>query len=261
MLTRIISALVAIPIFLYVVFKGDNTLTIGVLLVSTLAIIEFFNAFNNIEIKPSKSIGIISCIALFAINMFSHEPISFLPLWFFSMGALALVKMVLDNKFTIKDTVVTITGLFYVSFLANHIALMTKNENYGKFVWLIFIIAWATDTCAYFTGYLFGKNKLCPQISPKKTIEGALGGILGSVLVSIIYSYYFIPKYVIHFAIIGLIGSILGQIGDLVASMFKRYCEIKDYGKIMPGHGGILDRFDSILFTAPLVYYYVTFML
>ncbi|PAB61234.1 phosphatidate cytidylyltransferase [Anaeromicrobium sediminis] len=261
MLTRIISALVAIPILLYVVFKGDNTLTIGVLIVSTLGIIEFFNAFNNIKIKPSKSVGVISCLLLFIINMFSYEPVNFLPLWFFSMGLLVLIKMVLDSKFTIMDTLVTITGLFYVSFLINHIALMTKNVNYDKFIWLIFIVAWATDTCAYFTGYLFGKNKLCPDISPKKTIEGAIGGIFGSVLVSVIYSYYFIPKYVIHFAIIGLIGSILGQIGDLVASMFKRYCGIKDYGKIMPGHGGILDRFDSILFTAPLVYYYVTFML
>jgi phosphatidate cytidylyltransferase len=125
----------------------------------------------------------------------------------------------------------------------------------------MFILIWTNDTFAYIVGKSIGKHKLFERISPKKTIEGALGGILGSVLVSIIYSYYFIPKYVIHFAIIGLIGSILGQIGDLVASMFKRYCEIKDYGKIMPGHGGILDRFDSILFTAPLVYYYVTFML
>ena len=124
----------------------------------------------------------------------------------------------------------------------------------GKiYVWLIFIIAFATDTCAYFAGYAFGKHKLIPKVSPKKTIEGSIGGILGSTLICLAFGYYFnIDLKVI--VILGFLGSIVAQVGDLFASSVKRYVGIKDYGKLIPGHGGILDRFDSVILVAPFVY-------
>lgn len=124
----------------------------------------------------------------------------------------------------------------------------------GKiYVWLIFIIAFATDTCAYFAGYAFGKHKLIPKVSPKKTIEGSIGGILGSTLICLAFGYYFnIDLKVI--VILGFLGSIVAQVGDLFASSIKRYVGIKDYGKLIPGHGGILDRFDSVILVAPFVY-------
>jgi phosphatidate cytidylyltransferase len=133
-------------------------------------------------------------------------------------------------------------------------------------VWFVFICSWLTDTFAYFTGRLFGKTKLSPVISPKKTVEGSIGGIVFSTAGCIAYSIYlnsagiiFIP--IVHALIIGFASSIISQIGDLAASAIKRAVGVKDYGKIMPGHGGMLDRFDSILFVAPLIYYYMVYIL
>ena len=126
---------------------------------------------------------------------------------------------------------------------------------------VIFIIAWGTDTFAYLSGSLFGKTKLCPKLSPKKTVEGSLGGILGAIILTLIYAKYFGVFPVWKFVLLSLIGSIIAQIGDLTASKIKRLTGIKDFGFIMPGHGGVLDRFDSILFTAPFIYYFVNFFL
>ena len=151
---------------------------------------------------------------------------------------------------------VTIIGLIYVSLFLGHI-LLTSNLQLNVGIWLIFIIAWATDTFAYFTGYFLGKNKLCPTISPKKTVEGAIGGIIGSTVSCIVFSMYFIEANLIYVALLGSIGSVIAQMGDLFASKIKRYIGIKDFGNIMPGHGGILDRFDSIIFVAPIVYYFL----
>ncbi len=122
---------------------------------------------------------------------------------------------------------------------------------------MFFILAWGTDTCAYFTGYFFGKRKLWEEISPKKTIEGAIGGIVGATILAFAFAYVLKPSFMYYAIPLGVIGSIVSQMGDLIASKIKRYVDIKDYGHIMPGHGGVLDRFDSIILTAPLVYYYV----
>jgi phosphatidate cytidylyltransferase len=114
------------------------------------------------------------------------------------------------------------------------------------------IVAFGTDIFAYFSGYLLGKHKLCPSISPKKTVEGAVGGLLGSMVLTLVFLYFFSPDLLLHGLWIGFMGSLLSQVGDLVASMFKRKLGIKDYGTLIPGHGGILDRFDSVVFTVHL---------
>ncbi|MEG0179617.1 MAG: phosphatidate cytidylyltransferase, partial [Oscillospiraceae bacterium] len=152
-----------------------------------------------------------------------------------------------------------------------------KRDNYGYdaiyFMLLILGFAWGGDSAAYFAGRFFGKHKLAPIVSPHKTVEGAIGGVLGSVVVGMIITYVYtlmqgkfvgLPldntsfKYYIMIAIIGVISSILGILGDLLASAIKRQCEIKDYGTIFPGHGGILDRFDSVIFIAPFVSMVIT---
>ncbi len=132
-------------------------------------------------------------------------------------------------------------------------------EPIGQYVYLlVFVGAWITDTFAYFTGFLFGKHKLCPNISPKKTVEGAIGGALFCVIAYIIYGFVLskmipvIPNYP-GIALVALVVSFLSQTGDLLASVIKRKYGIKDYGKIFPGHGGILDRFDSILLVSPFL--------
>ena len=155
---------------------------------------------------------------------------------------------------------VTLVGIFYVVFFCYHLALLGMDEFLGLTVWLVVITAFGTDICAYFAGVTMGKHKLCPVISPKKTWEGAIGGILGSMILCLIFGLIFMKHAIALCLIVGFLGSIISMFGDLTASIFKRKMGIKDYGNLIPGHGGILDRFDSILFTAPLVYYVVNIL-
>ena len=160
----------------------------------------------------------------------------------------------LSLKHDIIDISITTLGIMYVGVFMDFIVLTNNNFELGKiYVWLIFIISFATDTFAYFIGYLFGKHKLIPKISPKKTIEGSVGGIIGSIVCCILFGYLF-KLDLVHMVFIGSMGSIVAQLGDLFASAIKRYVGIKDYGKLIPGHGGILDRFDSVILVAPFVY-------
>ncbi|MDF2545876.1 MAG: phosphatidate cytidylyltransferase [Anaerosolibacter sp.] len=254
MLVRIISALLGIPLLLFVVIEGGIFLKVSILILAILGIDEFFNAFHNINIKPSKPIGIISAILL-TLFTYNGAKIELIMFWFFLNIFMILGYILLGRKEEILSSGITAMGIYYIVFFMFHINFLASSY-YPKLLWLVFITAFVTDTFAYFTGVFFGKTKLCPNISPKKTVEGSVGGILGCTAISGIFASIVIPELFIHCLIMGFIGSIIAQLGDLTASMFKRYVGIKDYGKIMPGHGGVLDRFDSILFTAPLIYYY-----
>lgn len=151
---------------------------------------------------------------------------------------------------------------FYPAVLFSFVYL-TRELTYGVYlVWLIFISSWICDTCAYATGMLLGRHKLAPVLSPKKSVEGAIGGVAGSALVGALFARIFLVPVVeeevavtLFVAIISAAGAVISQVGDLAASAIKRNHEIKDYGKLIPGHGGIMDRFDSVLFTAPIIYY------
>ena len=148
-------------------------------------------------------------------------------------------------------------GTLYVGLLSYVYLLRMLPDGW---IWLIFMLAgtWACDTSAYFVGKSFGKRKLAPVLSPKKTLEGALGGLLGSVLVSYLFSSYIYPFLSMpKMLLLGLMVGIAAEVGDLLESAFKREAGIKDSSRLIPGHGGILDRIDSALFTAPLVYYFV----
>ena len=151
-------------------------------------------------------------------------------------------------------------GVFYVAAMLSYI-YQTRILPGGVFqVWLVFICAWGCDTCAYCVGMLIGKHKMAPKLSPKKSVEGGIGGILGAALIAVLYALAInhwadAGVSVTSFAVIGAVGGAISQIGDLAASAIKRNHNIKDYGKLIPGHGGILDRFDSIIFTAPIIYY------
>ena len=143
----------------------------------------------------------------------------------------------------------------------------TREMDYGAFVvWLIFISSWGCDTCAYCAGMLLGKHKLAPVLSPKKSIEGAVGGVAGAALLGLIYGFVLgehmdeFSNPVVACALSCAIAAVISQIGDLAASAIKRNHNIKDYGHLIPGHGGILDRFDSMIFTAPAIYFALTFL-
>ena len=161
----------------------------------------------------------------------------------------------------LEDGMATIIGVVYIVLFSYHVVLVDQTVH-GILVWTIVFSAFGTDIFAYFTGYALGKHKLCPKISPKKTIEGSIGGIFGSMLLCGLFGWFVAGGvYFVHTLAIGALGGVISQAGDLTASVFKRKMGIKDYGNLIPGHGGVLDRFDSVLFTAPLVYYYIIFVL
>ena len=251
MRTRVIAGLLLVPLFILIIL-GGAPLYVGESIIISIALGEFYKAFEQKDIKPLPYIGYAFSIYLLIKN-YLQLPISYTYTLIFILFLISIIP-ILQVKRNIIDIIVTFFGIFYVAVLIDFIILTMDDFLRGNiYIWLIFIIAFMTDTFAYFSGYLFGKHKLIPKVSPKKTIEGSIGGILGSTLMCIAFGYYFnIDLRVIIF--LGLFGSIVAQIGDLFASSIKRYVGIKDYGKLIPGHGGILDRFDSVILVAPFVY-------
>lgn len=168
-------------------------------------------------------------------------------------------------KFNSEQITMAFMGIFYVCLMMSYIYKVRMLDGGAYIVWLIFIGAWGSDTCAYLVGRKLGKHKLAPVLSPKKSVEGLFGGIFGAALIGFIYATIFrseltmIPVPQLLFAVIGGVSSVISQIGDMAASAIKRNKEIKDYGKLIPGHGGIMDRVDSLIFIAPIVYYFIVF--
>lgn len=163
-------------------------------------------------------------------------------------------------RFTINEVAYAFVGIIYVPVFMSFMYLTRLLQN-GKFVfWLIFISSWICDTAAYFVGSSIGKHKLAPILSPKKSIEGAVGGVLGACIIAFVFGYFIEYKIFggannsINYMIICSVGAVISQIGDLAASGIKRNKDIKDYGTLIPGHGGVLDRFDSVIFTAPFTF-------
>lgn len=167
-------------------------------------------------------------------------------------------------KFNADQVMTTYFSLLYAPVMLSFIFLTRQFDDGIYLVWMIFISSWISDTFAYLTGVMFGRHKLAPVLSPKKSIEGSLGGILGAALFGALFGIYMDnvvgqENFVVLLAVVGGVGSVISQVGDLAASAIKRNHEIKDYGKLIPGHGGIMDRFDSVIFTAPITYFLILF--
>lgn len=258
MKTRVLSGLIMAPL-LAILYFGGYILFAACFLIGIMAVREFYNGFHAMDIKPNYGIAVIAAIALYAIDIFTDAPQWYM-LWFFAVVLASLLYLFNIEHRKLEDAMATITGIVYVVFFSFHVTLVEQTE-YGILIWLVVLTAFGTDIMAYFSGFLFGKHKLCPKISPKKTIEGSIGGTLGSVILSGLFGYFFAPEVLVHCLIIGVLGGIVSQFGDLTASIFKRKMGIKDYGNLIPGHGGILDRFDSVLFTGPMVYYYIVLVI
>lgn len=260
MLKRVISGVIGVPILIGVVYQGGIILYLSLMAICLIGLREFYQAVKAGGIDTIDLVGYASTIFLLSSFYFSYSANSLLLTMVGTMIALSMIILINNNRYTVLDGAITFIGVIYVSLFLGHILLISRSLN-SIAIWLVFITAFGTDTFAYFTGYFFGSKKLCPSISPKKTVEGAIGGIVGTVSLCGIFGFIYLREYMAVVLVTGLAGSILSQAGDLTASSIKRRVGLKDFGNIIPGHGGILDRFDSIIFTAPVVFYFVEYMI
>lgn len=258
---RVISGIIAIPLLLFFTISGGLIFKGGIIFITAVALHEYISAYKNTNNKAIISALILGFILYYSFIM-TNQYKYILPVIFLIL-IISMATPIFNNKYSVISSTVTITGFIYIVGFFGFLVLIRDYNHGNMLIWLVFIISWCCDTTAYYIGRRFGKNKLCPRVSPKKTIEGSIGGIIGSVIGILIWGYFNQNINYIWYQLIllGVIGSVVSQIGDLSASLIKRHIGIKDYGNVMPGHGGILDRFDSILFTAPVVYYYIVMFL
>ena len=240
------------------VFGGEVLFSL-LLAISLIGMMELYRV-----LKMNKSIlaytGYLACIVFYGIVYFNKMELIF-PFLIAFLLVLMAVYVFSFPKFHSDQVTLVYFGLIYVGVMLSFIYRVRILDHGFLLVWMIFIGAWGADTCAYLVGRKFGKHKMAPILSPKKSVEGLFGGIFGAALIGFLFATLLksqlttISNPQLSFAIIGGCSALISTVGDLAASAIKRNHEVKDYGTLIPGHGGILDRFDSIIFTAPIVYY------
>ncbi|MCZ6765669.1 MAG: phosphatidate cytidylyltransferase [bacterium] len=267
---RVAASVVFIPCFIVITNTGGYHYLLLIMLLVAVAMGEFYTMMEFKGTRPYKAIGILCGVALsyyvfLADGMYSNL--------FLTLAVLTLMGMELTRRGTnlaVYHISVTILGVIYVAFLGSHLVLLRElplalNLDYNmgaSFVFLAFIITWAGDTGAYIVGSTLGKHRLIPRVSEKKTKEGSVGGLLFSVVAALIARATVAPYLDLwHALFLGFLAGIVGQLGDLFESMIKRDAAVKNTSDLLPGHGGVLDRFDSLLFTSPVIYYFLKFVI
>ncbi|MCG0275023.1 MAG: phosphatidate cytidylyltransferase [Thermosediminibacteraceae bacterium] len=255
---RTLSAAIGILFLYFVISKGAITFLGFIVLMNIIANWELFKAFKEagIEINLISS-ALLGTFLLTTVHFFTDTKIFFLP--FFVIIVIEFLSSMMNYKRNkLENIVFTIFSFIYTSIPLTYIILLRKLPFGIAFLWWVFITTWSCDTFAYITGMLAGNHKLAPIISPNKSIEGSIGGILGSVVASSLFAMLTLPQVLFWDSVmVGLLIGVFSQIGDLSASLIKRFCGIKDFSNLIPGHGGVLDRFDSTLFSFPIAYYYI----
>lgn len=269
--TRVASAIVIVLVTLVALLSGGPIL-LGILaLISVIGYFELCRAlkvheegkkYNALEV-PVYGMILIYFGTLFVIG----DVKVLLPCIVATLILLLLVYVFLFPKFHADQVMKSLFGYIYAPIMLSFIYLIRILPNGHYIVWMVFICSWVCDTCAYAVGMLFGKHKMAPVLSPKKSVEGGIGGIVGSAFVGAAFGMLMEmkvvddPNVIWVMAVVGAVGAVISQVGDLSASAIKRNYEIKDYGTLIPGHGGILDRFDSVIITAPIVYFLASCLL
>lgn len=268
--TRCISAVVLVIIALITLLTGGYVLLLTLFAISCVGYYELSKAckvHTDESVNGLEVIGYLS-IAFLYILVGSKASDTMLMFWVvMTIFALLFVYVFTFPKFHANQVMAAFFSILYAPLMFSFIYRI-RNLEYGIYlVWMVFVASWISDTSAYLVGVAFGKHKLAPVLSPKKSIEGSIGGILGSTLFGALFGVIFSAKtgpdvnLAVICAILGGMGSVISQVGDLAASAIKRQHEIKDYGTLIPGHGGIMDRFDSVIVTAPLIYYLIHFLM
>lgn len=263
--TRLISGIVMLVIAIAALWAGGPFLAGLLALISAEGYVELNKALLKQEEKD-KHMNIPTIVGLLGVLVYyifmflypSNDTLLIAIVMVFLAELFVYVFMF--PKFTCEDVVIAVFSFLYAPVMLS-LTFMTRNSDMGIYmVWLILISSWGCDTCAYCVGKLIGKKKIFPILSPHKSLEGCIGGCLGSALIGIIYGFIVVesqrPGENIAW-IIGIIcalGALMSMVGDLAASAIKRNHSIKDYAHVIPGHGGVMDRFDSMIVTAPMVY-------
>lgn len=274
LLPRVLIAVIGVPLILLAVYFGGPGFAFLVWGIAMLCLYEAFDLFKKMGLGGRSVVGFFLAIPLYLVFIVPSavEPKYLFPLKYPPVAGLALtlaiVTLTLWELFHVKTrslsrAAVTLFAILLTVWPLAHLVLIRDLAPWGRYwCYLLFITIWVTDTCAYFAGTAFGRKQLAPRVSPKKTIEGFLGGLFGGCLAASLIWLVFFRKEGVSYQHIGVAGlgvSLMGQLSDLVESMLKREAKVKDSSDVIPGHGGVLDRFDSFLLTAPMLYYYAAF--
>lgn len=259
--TRLISGIILVIVALLTIISGGTILFGTLLVVSLIGMGEIFRAmgvsksgFTLIEI--TSYLTIIGYYTLIYLKLDEY----LLPALLFGLIINMFVYVFTYPKYKANQVMAAFFGIIYVGVMLSFIFQTRQMEGGAFHVWLIFLCSWGCDTCAYCAGMTLGKHKMAPILSPKKSIEGAIGGVIGAALLGAAYATI-IKAPMWEYVIICAIGAMIAMVGDLAASAIKRNQEIKDYGNLIPGHGGIMDRFDSVIFVAPIIFVLAKLML
>ena len=259
--TRLISGILLVIAALLTIISGGYVLFFTLVCISLIGMQELYKAMgvHGESTGLLEIIGYLGAILYYVSLLLGFESYGLMTV-LVSLILIMFVYVFTYPKYNAHQIMSAFFGVVYVAVMLSFI-LLTRNLPDGKFiVWLIFLCSWGCDTCAYCVGMLIGKHKMAPVLSPKKSVEGGIGGVVGAGLLGVIYAAA-IQGPMVEYAVICGIGALISMVGDLAASAIKRNQGIKDYGKLIPGHGGILDRFDSVIFTAPVIYYLVKIIL
>lgn len=255
---RILSAIILIPIALLIIFKGNISIfffVISVICIGSLS--EYLNIIGTKSLVD-KILSYCFALSILFIFIFYEKYLALILAGYFCVFLLYLLFKYKTNDF-INRAGSNLLGIIYFPIFLGFTLKISLFKNGNLWIFMLLLVNWLTDSFAYFVGVNFGKHKLS-EISPKKSIEGLLGGITGGILGALLINYFFIKsdKWAV-IAMLGFFGSIVGQLGDLFESGIKRSAGVKDSGTIIPGHGGFMDRFDSLYFTGPLFYFFINF--
>lgn len=266
---RTISAVIIVIAALASILPGGIVLAAVLYVISIIGFLELTKACGVRKEQRRNALEIIGIAAItcyYLVLYFVQDASYAVMVILLAMIAMMSVYVFGFPKYHANQVMNAYFSLIYAPVMLSFVFLTRQLEDGIYLVWMIFISSWISDTFAYLTGVMIGRHKLAPVLSPKKSIEGSVGGIAGAALFGALFGVYLDStlgqeQYVMILAVVGGVGSVISQVGDLAASAIKRNHEIKDYGKLIPGHGGIMDRFDSVIFTAPITYFLITILM
>jgi phosphatidate cytidylyltransferase len=267
---RTISSVILVICALASILPGGIILAAVLFIISLIGFFELTKACKvrekNGKINALEIMGVVLITAYYVLTYLTQNTTYMAMVIIMALIAIMFVYVFGFPKFNANQVMDTYFSFVYCPVMLSFIFLTRQLENGIYLVWMIFISSWISDTCAYVVGVMLGKHKLAPILSPKKSIEGSIGGIVGAAVVGAIFGAYLdsalgLSNFTVILAIVGGVGSVISQVGDLAASAIKRNHDIKDYGKLIPGHGGIMDRFDSVIFTAPITYFLIILLM